>query len=108
MRWPLCEMAPVRGTPMRYTYEMTYERDARLWETRLWDGFCEKHAYERRACDMAACERHADEMVPVRSTSMRDAPTRDTPERHAYHRDFNFLAQTAGLTQTVPRALRTF
>jgi hypothetical protein len=49
-------------------------RDARQWETRLWDGFCEKHAYER----------HADEMVPVRSTSMRDAPTRDTPERHVY------------------------
>jgi hypothetical protein len=34
--------------------EMTYERctpvrDARLRETRLWDGFYEKHAYERRA-----------------------------------------------------------
>jgi hypothetical protein len=24
-------------------------RDARLWGTRLWDGFCEKHAYERHA-----------------------------------------------------------
>jgi hypothetical protein len=24
-------------------------RVARLWGTRLWDGFCEKHAYERHA-----------------------------------------------------------
>ena len=24
-------------------------RDARLWGTRLWDGFCEKHASERHA-----------------------------------------------------------
>jgi hypothetical protein len=24
-------------------------RDARIWGTRLWDGFCEKHAYERHA-----------------------------------------------------------
>jgi hypothetical protein len=56
MRWPMrdtrlwerhayaYEMAPVRGTPM--TWPM---RDARLWGTRLWDGFCEKHAYERHA-----------------------------------------------------------
>jgi hypothetical protein len=22
-------------------------RDTRLWGTRLWDGFCKKHAYER-------------------------------------------------------------
>jgi hypothetical protein len=36
--------APVRGTPMRWPM-----RDARLWGTRLWDGFCEKHAYERHA-----------------------------------------------------------
>jgi hypothetical protein len=34
------EMAPVRGTPMK---------DARLREIRLWDGLCEKHAYERHA-----------------------------------------------------------
>jgi hypothetical protein len=31
------EMAPVRGMPMIWPM-----RDARLWETRLWDGFCEK------------------------------------------------------------------
>jgi hypothetical protein len=56
MRWPMrdtrlwerhvyaYEMAPVRGTPMIWPM-----RDARLWGTRLWDGFCEKHAYERHA-----------------------------------------------------------
>jgi hypothetical protein len=33
------EMAPVRDTPMIWPM-----RDARLW-----DGFCEKHAYERHA-----------------------------------------------------------
>jgi hypothetical protein len=37
-------MAPVRGTPMIWPM-----RDARLWGTRLWDGFCKKHAYERHA-----------------------------------------------------------
>src|ERR1700733_3827106 len=54
MRWPMrdtrlwerhaYEMARVRSTPMIWPM-----RDARLWETRLWDGFCEKHAYERHA-----------------------------------------------------------
>jgi hypothetical protein len=54
MRWPMgdtrlwerhiYEIAPVRGTPMIWPM-----RDARLWGTRLWDGFCEKHAYERHA-----------------------------------------------------------
>jgi hypothetical protein len=54
MRWPMgdtrlwerhiYEIAPVRGTPMIWPM-----RDARLWGTRLWDGFCEKHAYERYA-----------------------------------------------------------
>ena len=38
-------------------------RDVRLWETRLLDGLCEKHAYERRAYEMAAYERHAYEMA---------------------------------------------
>ena len=38
------EMACGRGTPIRWPM-----RDARLWGTRLWDGFCEKHAYERHA-----------------------------------------------------------
>ena len=45
------EMAPVRGTPMRWPMG-----DTRLWETRLWDDLCEKHAYERRAYEMAAYE----------------------------------------------------
>ena len=31
------EMAPVRGTHMKWPM-----KDARLWETRLWDGLCEK------------------------------------------------------------------
>jgi hypothetical protein len=54
MRWPMRDtrlwerhayvMAPVRGTPMIWPM-----RDARLWGTRLWDGFCKKHAYERHA-----------------------------------------------------------
>jgi hypothetical protein len=57
------EMALVRGTPMRWPM-----RDARLWETRLWDGLCEKHAYERRAYGMAAYERHAFGMVYERCT----------------------------------------
>jgi hypothetical protein len=38
------EMALVRGMPMIWPM-----RDARLWGTHLWDGFCEKHAYERHA-----------------------------------------------------------
>jgi hypothetical protein len=33
-------------------------RDARLLVTRLWDGFCEKHAYKR-----PAYEKHAYEPV---------------------------------------------
>ena len=37
------EMALVRGTPVIWPM-----RDARLWGTRLWDGFCEKHAYLHR------------------------------------------------------------
>jgi hypothetical protein len=32
-------------------------------ETRLWDGFCEKHAYERCPYEMTAYERHAYEMA---------------------------------------------
>jgi hypothetical protein len=35
------EMAPVRGTLMKWPM-----KDARLGETRLWDGLCEKHAYK--------------------------------------------------------------
>jgi hypothetical protein len=42
--------------------------DTRLWETRLWDGLCEKHAYERRAYGMAAYKRHAFGMVYGRCT----------------------------------------
>jgi hypothetical protein len=38
-----------RCTPMRDMPMGWLLREARLWETRLWDGFCEKHAYERRA-----------------------------------------------------------
>ena len=44
-------------------------RDARLLVTRLWDGFCEKHAYER-----PVYEKHVYETVvygrgmPMRST----------------------------------------
>jgi hypothetical protein len=38
------EMGLVRGTPMRWLM-----KDVRLWEIRLWDDLCEKHAYERRA-----------------------------------------------------------
>jgi hypothetical protein len=55
-------------------------RDACLWETRLWDGLCEKHAYKRRVHEMAAnemapCEkhvyeRHAHEMADGRYTPM--------------------------------------
>jgi hypothetical protein len=47
------EMAYGRGTPMKWPM-----KDAHLWETRLWGGICEKHAYERRAYEMAAYERH--------------------------------------------------
>jgi hypothetical protein len=50
----------MRGTPMRWPM-----RDARLW-----DSFCEKHAYERRAYKMAAYERRAYEIAAY--------------ERHAY------------------------
>jgi hypothetical protein len=32
---------PMIDAPMRWPM-----RDARLWETHLWDGLCEKHAYE--------------------------------------------------------------
>jgi hypothetical protein len=96
------EMADGRYTPMgevrlwemyaceRHAYEMAYARCTPVRETpmrwpmrdaRLWDGFCEKHAYERRAYKMAAYERHAYEMVSVRNTSMRDASMRITPIR---------------------------
>jgi hypothetical protein len=81
------EMAPVRGTPMRWPM-----KDARLWETCLWDGFCEKHAYKRRVCEMAAYERRTYEMAYGRCTPMRDKPMRwpviDTRlwEKHAYER----------------------
>jgi hypothetical protein len=37
------EMAPVRGTPMKWPMK----------DARLWDGLCEKHTYERRAYEMA-------------------------------------------------------
>ena len=60
------EMAPVRGTPMKWPV-----KDAYLWETRLWDGLCEKHAYERRAYEMAAYERHAYGTVYWRCTSVK-------------------------------------
>ena len=65
------EAAPVRDTPM--TWPM---RDARLW-----DGFCEKHAYKKCPYEMAAYERHAYEMAPMRNMPMRDAPMRDAPMR---------------------------
>jgi hypothetical protein len=35
------EMAPVRGTPMKWPV-----KDAYLWETRLWDGLLEMHVYK--------------------------------------------------------------
>ncbi len=35
------EMAPVRGTLMKWPM-----KDARLGETRLWDSLCEKHVYK--------------------------------------------------------------
>jgi hypothetical protein len=62
------EMARVRGTPMRWPM-----RGARLWETCLWYGFCEKHAYERRAYERRAYERcshkrHAYEIADGRDT----------------------------------------
>ena len=60
------EMAPVRGTPMRWPM-----KDVRLRETCLWDGFFEKYAYERRAYKMTAYERHAYEMAHVRATYIR-------------------------------------
>jgi hypothetical protein len=60
------EMAPVRGTPMKWPM-----KDARLWETRLWDGLCEKHTYERRAYEMAPYERHAYGMVYWRCTPIK-------------------------------------
>ena len=47
------EMAPVRGTPMKWPVE-----DAHLWEIRLWDGLCEKHAYERHAYGDGLLEMH--------------------------------------------------
>jgi hypothetical protein len=56
--------APVRGTPMRWPM-----RDARLW-----DSFCEKHAYKKCPYEMAAYERHAYEMAYRRCTPMRDKP----------------------------------
>jgi len=34
-------MAPVRDTPMKWPM-----KDARLGETRLWDGLCEKHVHK--------------------------------------------------------------
>ena len=40
-------------------------RDARLLVTGLWDGFCEKHAYERPAYETVAYGR---------GTPMRDTP----------------------------------
>jgi hypothetical protein len=57
------KMARVRGTPMRWPM-----RGARLWETRLWDGFCEKHAYERRAYERCPHKRHAYEIADGRDT----------------------------------------
>ena len=46
-------------------------KDARLRETRLWDGFFEKYAYERRAYKMTAYERHAYEIAHGRGTYIR-------------------------------------
>jgi hypothetical protein len=57
----------VRGMPMRWP-----TKDVCLWETRLWDGFCEKHAYKRRVYEMAAYERRTYERCPYK--------------RHAYER----------------------
>ena len=42
-------------------------------ETRLWDGFCEKHAYERCPYETTAYERHAYEMADGRYTLMGEA-----------------------------------
>jgi hypothetical protein len=39
-------------------------RDARLWGTRLWDGFCEKHAYERHV-DLHRLEKRGERSWPV-------------------------------------------
>ena len=55
------EMAPVRGTPMKWPMK----------DARLWDGLCEKHAYEGRAYEMAAYERHAYGMVYWRCASIK-------------------------------------
>jgi hypothetical protein len=40
-------------------------------DARLWDGFCEKHAYKKCPYEMAAYERHAYEMAPMRNMPMR-------------------------------------
>ena len=42
-------------------------RDARLLVTRLWDSFCEKHAYER-----PAYEKHVYETVVYGRGTLRD------------------------------------
>jgi hypothetical protein len=80
--WELhaCEIAYGRGTHMRDAPVRWPMRDARLW-----DGFCEMHAYERCPYEMAADERRAEghpyEMAPVRNMPMRDAPMRHAPVR---------------------------
>jgi hypothetical protein len=45
-------------------------KDARLWETRLWDVFYEKHAYEM-ACEMAYERGTHTRYTPVRGTPVR-------------------------------------
>jgi hypothetical protein len=72
-------------------------KDARLWETRLWDGFCAKHAYKRRVYEIAAYERRTYERCPYERHAYETAYGRCTPmrwpvvvtrlwEKHAYER----------------------
>jgi hypothetical protein len=70
-----CEM----HTYEEHAYGMGYVRCTPRG-IRLWDGFCERHAYERRAYEMApyevaAYERHDYEMAYERSMHMRSMPT---------------------------------
>ena len=55
---------------------MAYERCTPMRDVRLWDGFCEKHAYKKCPYERHAYERHAYEMAPMRNMPMRDMPMR--------------------------------
>jgi hypothetical protein len=49
-------------------YEMAYERCTPMRDARLWDGFCEKHAYKKSLYEMAA---YAYKMAYGRGMPMR-------------------------------------